>query len=332
MGAFGLDDWATVAGQRRWPVLLLGNGASCAISKRFGYDSLYEVGPLTADDKELFDALGTRNFEEVLNYLRTAQLICEQVGHDANDVQKRSSSIRNALITAVNEHHVTWHEVEAEDRLLKIRHALSAYEAVFTTSYDLLLYWAVMSDGSPPGEGFGDLFWTPDHVFDPLNTEPFGGKTLVYWLHGGLHLYRNRLGETQKRIATSANLLATFASEGQIPLFVSEGTSEEKRRAIRGSDYLDHVFNTFSELKGALVVFGQALESQDEHLVQAIRRVPNRNIAFGVHASTQHHVNLQRKYFQDLFSDAAVTFYDSTTHPLGDPTLLVADEGDQMPS
>ena len=171
-------------GSAAWPVLMLGNGASCAVSKKFAYDSLYEVGPLTSDDRELFDALSTRNFEEVLNRLRTAQLICEQVGHDARDVRERHSSIREALITAVNGHHVTWPEVNTEDRLLKIRRALRAHEGVlFTTSYDLLLYWAIMSAGSPPGEGFGDLFWTDDHVFDSLNTQSFwGSRRCVYWL------------------------------------------------------------------------------------------------------------------------------------------------------
>ena len=103
MGSFGLDDWDAVSTKRKWPALLIGNGVSRAVSESFAYDSLYNVAPLTQDDMDLFDALGTRNFEEVLNHLRTAKLICEQVGHDPEDVQDRYSSIRAALISAVQD-------------------------------------------------------------------------------------------------------------------------------------------------------------------------------------------------------------------------------------
>ena len=104
---------------------------------------------------------------------------------------------------------------------------------------------------------------------------------------------------------------------------MSEGSSEEKRRAIRSSDCLDYVFNTFSEMKDALVVFGQRLGSQDHHLIQAIRRAPDRHIAFGVHATTEREVDRQREYVSDLFPEATVRFFDTGTHPLGDPGLLV---------
>jgi hypothetical protein len=272
---------------------------------------------------DLFDALGTRNFEEVLNHLRTAKLICEQVGHDPEDVQDRYSSIRAALISAVHSHHVAWDEVDAKRRLRKIRRSLNGFKSVFTTSYDLLVYWAIMNAGSPPGDGFGDLFWNSTHTFDPFDTEAFGNKTLVYWLHGGLHLFRGRYGETTKRTSQSDNLLTALASNGGIPLFVSEGTSQQKRRAIRRSDYLEHVFNTFGETEDNLVVFGQALGNEDDHLVRVVRRTHGRHVAYGVYPTTQLNVNFQRARIERILPEAKVTFFDSTTHPLGDPTLTV---------
>lgn len=159
-----------------------------------------------------------------MNHLRTASLVCDQLGHAWTDVDDRYDSIRDALINAVHAHHVDWTDADAGDRLLNIRDALLEYEAVFTTSYDLLIYWAIMNAGTPAGDGFGDVFWNADHAFDPLDTEPFGNKTLVYWLHGGLHLYRTPTGETKKRTNTGANLLATFAAGNRVPLFISEGT------------------------------------------------------------------------------------------------------------
>ncbi len=183
MGSFGLDDWDDIA-DRDWPTLLVGNGASRSVSPKFAYDSLFDVGPLSDHDRELFEALGTTNFEEVLNHLRTASLVCDQLGHASSDVAARYDSIRDALIAAVHAHHVDWSHVDAGSRLLRIRSALLEFESVFTTNYDLLIYWAMMNAGDPPGAGFGDLFWNGSHVFDPLDTKSFGGKTLVYWLHG----------------------------------------------------------------------------------------------------------------------------------------------------
>ncbi|MDQ6615694.1 MAG: DUF4917 family protein [Actinomycetota bacterium] len=137
MGDYGLDDWADLAG-RGWPALLVGNGASCAVSAKFAYGSLFDVAPLDKADIELFDALDTVNFEEALNHLRTARLVCNQLGHNDDEVHDRYLSIRESLINAVNAHHVAWEEVDTGGRLKLIRDALLAYDRVFTTSYDLL--------------------------------------------------------------------------------------------------------------------------------------------------------------------------------------------------
>jgi Domain of unknown function (DUF4917) len=180
-----------------------------------------------------------------------------------------------------------------------------------------------MSAGLPAGEGFGDLFWNASVTFDPFDTVPFGDKTLVYWLHGGLHLYRDAAGETKKRIGANDNLLATFASDGRIPLFVSEGTSQQKRRAIRRSDYLEYVYTTFADTADNIVVFGQSLAEVDNHLVQAIKRFPGRYMAYGIYANALQDANFQRAYIEKLFPEAQIRFFDSTTHPLGSPDLFV---------
>ncbi len=180
-----------------------------------------------------------------------------------------------------------------------------------------------MSAGTAPGYGFGDLFWNAAETFDSFDTELFGDKTLVYWLHGGLHLYRDDDGETKKRISAGANLLATFASDARIPLFVSEGNSQQKRRAIRRSDYLEHAYNALAGADDNLVVFGQALAESDNHLVQAVERIPGRYVAYGIYASTPRDATFQRAYIEKTLPESNIRFFDSTTHPLGSPDLLV---------
>jgi len=323
VAAFGLADWETLSTRREWPVLLVGNGLSRAVSDRFAYDSLYKDAPLSDDDRDLFNAMRTRNFEEVLNHLRTAELVCTQLGHKSRDVRRRYRSIQEALIAAVHEHHVEWLEVNEGRRLLKIRKALGKFQSIFTTSYDLLIYWAIMSSGSPPGNGFGDMFWNSNHKFDPLDTEPIGTKTLIYWLHGGLHFYRNQYRETVKNTSGDRNLLNTFASSSRIPLFVSEGTSRQKRYAIRRSDYLEFVYDTFANTPDDLVVFGQALSPSDSHLVTAINQWPGRHVAFGVFATDRADADLKKAQVKDLLRGTKLHFFDSTSHPLGDPRLVI---------
>ena len=321
MGRFGLEDWKAVAARRAWPALLLGNGASIAVSDAFQYSSLFTVAPLTIDDCELFDALETTNFEEVLNYLDTAELICDQLRHASADVRSRHKSIRAALIQTVDQHHVDWPQTNAGDRLERIRDALGQHNAVFSTNYDLIVYWAIMDQGG--GADFGDLFWNSAHTFDPLDTEAWNNKTVVYWLHGGLHLYRNRWGETTKRTNDGVNLLEAFARAKEPALFVSEGTWKRKRRAIRRSDYLEHCYVTLSENDDNVLVFGHSLAPQDRHLIKALRRVPRRHMAYSIYPDTQRQVNLERARIEEIFPNFRIRFFDSTTHPLGDPALRV---------
>ena len=81
-------------------------------------------------------------------------------------------------------------------------------------------------------------FWGP--YFDPANTELWGKATAALYLHGGLHLYRTPRGRTLKRAATEhLNLLDLFGTEpepGATPLFISEGSAQDKLESIHRSD------------------------------------------------------------------------------------------------
>lgn len=225
------------------------------------------------------------------------------------------------MITAVHNHHLSWQDADAGGRLLKFRMALRAHRKVFTTNYDLLAYWAIMNSGAPPGEGFGDLFWNASCTFDPLDTTPHGDKTLVYWLHGGLHLYRGPGGETVKQTSDGATLLDRFGT--RIPLFVSEGTPDQKRAAIRRSDYLEHAFAALAGTDSNIVVFGHALGRSDEHIVRALRESRGRRVAYGVDPTTRRRTELDQAQVAAKLPETKITFFDSRTHPLGDPALLV---------
>jgi hypothetical protein len=308
-----LGDWQAIK-DRGWDSLLAGNGASLAVWPGFGYGSLVKQAPLSRSDCELFEALGTTNFESALDALRVARVVCRQAGHDDSEVYARYRAIRRALIKAVREVHVPWSLIP-QNRLQHIRSTLRSFTWVYTTDYDLLFYWAIMSNDA---RGFRDFFWASGNTFNISDTDTSSNLTKILYLHGALHLYRREDGAIAKRTATAQNLLDTIARpDAGIPLFVSEGRSADKQRAIRRSDYLSFANRTFSQDSGPLVVFGHSLSSQDEHLLKAIDQ-PGRRVAISLLPGTNRSVLRRKAELTERLPHARVSFFDATTHPLGD--------------
>lgn len=313
-----LAPWELVELMHDWTNLLVGNGASLAVWSRFGYRSLAEAAEgLTDEDRAVFDALKTQNFESVLRGLRTAEHVGAALELDTGPYSERYESVREALVAAVHHVHVPW--VDLDEVLLgQIKAGLTDYQRVFSTNYDLILYWAAMSEEEPGA--IPDFFWNRDLVFDPHDVEVWGKATELYFLHGGLHLLHLADGRTRKRRATMrGNLLETFGDvpDDATPLFVSEGASEDKLAAIRRSEYLSFVLRAFEDVKEPLVVFGHSLSDQDQHIVDVLQRL-TRPIAISLRPSEDPaELTAQKDRLRGRLYNQKLIFYDSATHPLG---------------
>ena len=108
-----LPPWEDVAEYTDWTGLLVGNGASMVVWPQFGYRSLFDVAtsgdvshPLAAEDRNLFDALSTTNFEHILASLKTAGIVNQALGIEADQLQTRYESTQRALFEAVHAVHV----------------------------------------------------------------------------------------------------------------------------------------------------------------------------------------------------------------------------------
>ena len=321
-----LQSWDELE-EHPWSGLLLGNGSSIAVWDGFRYPSLYqtslerEVGRLSDQDRALFESFETENFETVLSSLRIAETVCTLLGVAAEEIVARYDSIRQALIEAVNVVHVPWLSVP-DDTLRSIKKELLRYDFVYSTNYDLLVYWAVMVD-TP--DGFKDYFWS--ERFDLTDTEIWDKVTKTLYLHGAIHLYRLESGATLKRRAEERNLLDAFA-EGDwrdaLPLFIAEGSAEDKLRAIYGSDYLSFAYSRFADHRGDAVVFGSSLGDSDEHLTNAMLGWSARTIAIALRPGDDDHIMEQKVRLRKLLKKHGLVFFDSTTHPLGAAALNVA--------
>jgi hypothetical protein len=196
---------------------------------------------------------------------------------------------------------------------------------VFSTNYDLLLFWAIMADNAT-GK-FKDYFWGENQEFDVTDTETSGTATKVLYLHGGLHLYRLPSGATIKRKAEDGrSLLDLFGvpfTEGATPLVITEGTSQDKLASIRRSDYLSFAYSRFSRHKGPMVVFGHSLSDTDSHLVHAMKEWRSVDLAISLRRDAPMKIVDRKVRLLNLLPTTKLVFFDAATHPLGKDELRV---------
>jgi hypothetical protein len=324
-----LASWQEVTAEcDEWSSLLLGNGLSRNVWGSFGYPSLFDEAlrgerpeSLTAADRGLFEALGTKNFERVLAELASAIRVAEALGEDAGTYLDRYQSVQRALGSAVQSVHVRYSGVPAA-KLEAIGHVLQQQEYVFTTSYDLIVYWAMRA---VEFDGLCDCFWGEKKSFDPANSDVPFDRTPVYFLHGALHLVVMGSGITRKLVRTHLRtLLEQFGSpvDGDAqarPLLITEGSSQHKLQGIEGNDYLAHALDQLGKCDLPLVVFGSHLGEQDQHLVEALNRNPNRPIAVSVRREGKNgnQIRALKAEIRAGVDANPLFFFDSETHPLG---------------
>jgi hypothetical protein len=279
-------------------------------------------GGLTEQDLALFG--DTENFERVLSDLNTAIRVNETLSQSADAIYERYRSIQRALGHAVRAVHLIRSQVP--DATLKaIRNEMLRYEWIFSTSYDLLLYWAMGCGGS--FAPFVDHFRGPNLQFDPDHADVYVDQLPVYFVHGALHLVVGGSGVTWKlRRSAMQTVLDQFGEpiDGDPqarPLLVTEGTARDKLRAIEANAYLAHSLQALRSIELPLVVFGSSLGSQDDHLLDAINEHPRRRIAVSLLPDRQRTLAARQADIYARLETDELEFFAATTHPLGDRAL-----------
>jgi hypothetical protein len=324
--------WREIEHEYDWRTLLLGNGLSINVSPRFDYRSLYQQavslgdGVLAPADRALFAALGTENFERVLRDLSASIRVQASLGEDPGPLRRRYRSVQGALAAAIRAVHVPWRMVPAAT-LQVIQSELRRYDSVYTTNYDLLVYWAMGHDDSY--DPLVDCFWGPSGRFDPGDSKVRAGATAVFFLHGAMHLVAEGSGVTRKlRREDTETLLGQFGrpiagDPNARPLLVTEGSSRDKRRAIESNNYLAHVYTTLRSprLDGPILVFGSSLGEHDRHLTDALSVHPARPVAVSMMPSSCRRLCAEQARIFARLEAEPLLFFDATTHPLGAPSL-----------
>jgi hypothetical protein len=321
-----LARWADVAADFAGAALLIGNGLSINVWPRFGYSALFDhasAAGLGSTDRALFD--GTTNFERVLADLDTAFRVNTVLGIDPAPVLDRYRRIQRALGGAVRAVHLNRTHVP-DGTLEAIRAELVRYEWIFTTSYDLILYWAMGYGGTwaPFVDGFR---YGRRLEFDPARAAVYVGQIPVYYLHGALHLVVGGSGVTWKLARTTIHTILDQFGEPiggdpqARPLLVTEGSARDKLRAIEGNEYLSHALGALRGVPVPVVVFGSSLGAQDQHLVDALNERPDRPVAVSLMPGPRREVAARQADIYGRLRSTRLAFFDSSTHPLGAAAL-----------
>lgn len=350
-----LATWESIVDKYEGGSILIGNGMSRNIWSRFRYGSLKDAAveadipnKLRPAHVKLFQELGTDNFEELLDALLTAQHVLDAIGTaEATGLQPGVKGwyerIRKALIEAVHYVHVPHSSVPYEN-LVGFWEEMRKYKTVYSTNYDLLIYWAMMAwaaEGDNDTSSFRDFFSYWDEYYDMPHTFDLArakshrltqGRTDVMYLHGALHLFQLP-SETEGKLYGQypdniLDLFYDYAVTGTLPLFVSGGTAAEKRRLIKNSFYLEFCYNELEMDSSPLVIFGHSLGESDKHIRNAIDLTPGRKIAVSVSRPDAREIIKRKAKVRQYFPGAEIEFFDSRTHPLGLPSLEIQEIGD----
>lgn len=310
--------------------VLLGNGASIAVDRRFAYSSLLEEatnsGAITARVNKVFEHFKTSDFEFVMEMLWHASHINAALGVDDDETDKAYSEIRDALIKAVRQVHPEYAEVSFF--LSRIGDFLRGFDTVISLNYDLITYWAMLNSNELIGGS-----WFKDCLVDGVLDsrwhrlrEPYGvvsGATLVFYPHGHLALASGLQGHEEKIRAEELNnlldcVVEAWQSGRYSPVFVSEGSTSQKINAITRSRYLSTVYGqVLPERKRTLVIYGWAVAKQDAHILRQLKHADLQRCAVSVYTGMadveEFCKDVQRRLNLYLGRSVEVLFFDSAS-------------------
>lgn len=313
--------------------VLLGNGFSRALMNEvFNYSALFEraKSKLSPTAAKAFTALRTTNFEEVMRGLKSASelvdIYAKAKPSAAEAMRVDLDAIRDLLAATIAHSHPNRpHDITTE-QYWSGKTFLANFKSIYTCNYDLLVYWTLMQDEIEPEVEHDDGFRNPDDpdlpyvVWEVQNTDDQN----VHYLHGALHVF-DAGHELQKYTWKKTNIplidqIREALGAEKYPLFVSEGTWQEKLDRIQHSNYLGRSYRSFAKIGGSLIVFGLSLAPNDEHVVSLLSGNKVTDLYVGVFDDPDANWNKPmiaraRRLERERGSDRPlkINFYDATS-------------------
>lgn len=273
--------------------LLMGNGFSMAYDPGiFSYNALFDFLKSKEDKllNKLFEAVKTKNFELVMQQLDTTIALLQAFEPDSKlieQIKTAGDSLKSSLLKSIQELHPEHVYKMPEEKSQSCANFLSGFlnsgGQIFSTNYDLLLYWVLMRQAiQNPVDGFGYELENPVEVAEGAEKEwsdliwgPNVSEQNVHYLHGALHIFDRGSEILKEKYNAQGYLLDNVKArldQGSYPIFVTAGNGEEKLAHIRHNRYLSHSYDQLSKIDGYLMSFGFNFGEYDEHIIEAINK------------------------------------------------------------
>jgi hypothetical protein len=284
---------SSLKSKNRQKHLLLGNGFSMSYdSGIFSYNALSKfLGDLDNEIlQKLFKIIKTSNFELLMEQLDKVGQIAEVFGADfkvVENIKRATQELKESLIDSIKELHPEHVFSVPEEKTKACAAFLNSFleEAglIFTTNYDLLLYWVLMRNKIKNAiDGFGrDLEesdeWIPeDHMdYSELRWGKYKSTQTVHYLHGALQLFDTGVEVIKEEYTDENFLLENIKSrmeKKEYPIFVTAGNGFEKLTHIAHNKYLANCYEKLSSISGSLISYGFGFGNYDDHIIAAINK------------------------------------------------------------
>lgn len=319
--------WSQIAKGFYKADLLLGNGFSLNIGGHFNYVSLFKkfIDSCNRKERRIFESFNTNNFELILEKLSDAVYVNKAFDIEYSQIETAIDQLKTGLITAIKDNHPRNNKLD-KDQLKRIALQLKDFDDIFTLNYDLFLYHIIMMvlDESKATKdkvkAYSDYFWgSYNSDFKKFEDHQDYDYKRLYYLHGALFIFMESYEFTLKLIRGDENTelieqIENTIQNDMIPLFVTEGSPEEKLEAINQSKYLQFALSNFKNSNNKLVIFGCSLSSSDDHIVKAINN-NKRDLAISIHINRKTDTELiqTQQFYVDKFPESNINFFDSDT-------------------
>lgn len=332
--------------KRKYPKhLIMGNGFSMAYDhKIFSYNALYDFIEKLEDPtlSKLFEVINTKNFELVMRQLDNFIEIAKAFDSDETLIEALTEAhklLQQSLIDAVSSLHPEHVFEVSEDKSKACFDFLNEYlekeGMVFSTNYDLLLYWVLMrNESKQANDGFGREHLNPvatrrgqeDAEYGELYWGKHKEEQKVFHVHGTLPIFDTGT-EIEKEVYRDRNYLLQNIkdrmSKMEYPIFVTAGDGTEKLKHIYHNRYLTYCYEKLSAITGSLVSFGFNFGEYDYHIIDAVNKAAKRGAQsgdklFSIYIGVYSEDDLEYiKSIQGKF-DCKVNVYNSQTANIWD--------------
>jgi hypothetical protein len=287
--------------EKRTKHLLLGNGFSMAYdAKIFSYNALSTFIENSEDEllKQLFKSINTKNFEIIMQQLDLLTDVAKVFNAEKeliDKIQQTSENLKNSLINAVQVMHPEHVYKIPEEKSLACCAFLEDYLAnngyIFSSNYDLLLYWVLMRNTSKnAGDGFGRELensledkYIPDYEveYSELRWGKHKESQSVFYLHGALPLFDTGVDIIKEEYDGDYLLdnIKARMEKKEYPIFVTAGNALEKLTHIMHNRYLSFCYDALSLITGSLITFGFNFGDNDTHIIDAINKAAQQPLA-----------------------------------------------------